>query len=256
MSSGIGVVIVSRGRRDLLTGTLACLLAQTWEHLSIFLVLHESEQHENYALMQYLHAFAAKGITLHVEYGRMDRSLAALRSEKLRMLGRAGIKYALMLDNDLWFDSTTIERLYMAADFRGSVATTMPMFDVRNEREYPDWSMRIYKSPDEFTSENPGSVAWAYHLYEEGGYIPVSTTNALWDIAQLRDYGVLDYWDKYPIGQRFYDSLGSKLAVEKGGYIYLHSARRPNQTFLHLWTKKTDEGYFNDTTVPGISRNF
>lgn len=234
------VVIVSRGRQDFLDVVLSCLLSQS-SPVRVHLAHHEDFT-PTYLHQQMRELYRQHVTELNEETFPLDWSLARIRAT---LIDRVQGEWVLMLDNDTWFPHDTLAWLHWGTmqwwcDTR-TIALGFPHVDVLNERDYPDYNpSRVYRSLREFVAEH-GINGCCFNRFRQAEFLPHMHTHALWNVRNLRESGVLDFWREYPVGVRQYDYQGSKLAVERG----YNTVLLPGRVFWHLWTIKSDKGYFD-----------
>jgi len=253
------VLICTRGREDFLATTLACVLNQDITGaLRIVLLQHEDCPKNTYLLTQLKNLINRRpnpklDLQFIEEKVPTDKPLAYVRAQAIR---QSRAEYIFMLDNDLWFHSgvfSSLERVMLKSD-DNVLAVGVPPMDVVNEREYDDYDLKTYSSFREAYNHFGDCVSAVHHFYRNQCDVPFVTTHALWNRRALVESGVLSFWEGYPLGKRGYDGEGCTFAINRG-YRCVMIPSDGGCCFWHLWTKKTDDGFFtrgNKYTPPEI----
>lgn len=241
MNNPIDVVLVGRGRPEFLASTLTCLVLQSVP-LRIHVVYHTDKGIDSYFLDQISKTASFENKEIIHYFRPESRSLASCRSEILKLCNS---NLAFMVDNDEVFDRFLIENLLKSYENiirydSKCIHVGVSNIDVDNTRDYPDYNpQKIYSSVKEYR-EATGHTGECFQRYSEDTKVAYGATHGLWNIAFLSKAGVLDFWDKYPVGKRGYDINGSKVASDKGYTFYMGK----NSLSWHLWTLDSDKGYF------------
>lgn len=248
------LILVTRGRLDMLASTLGSLYSLAHGRFSIYHVWQDAQSPYNrsYACFQLRKAFTRIGVRW-IDYF-MEGSVAACRAHAIRKaLGDyTSLENVVMFDGDVLFHGDPITR---ALDGNQGV-TGWTHLDVTGERGFADYTDSVLKSPTEY-AERFGHLAHCdqpspFHLYADPSDMHYVSTQAAWSIAALQHVGadrqsVLDVWANWPVGLRCYDVVGCRRIRELGYPIRILNA---DQYTLNLHLRPDgDEGYWIDDAV-------
>lgn len=215
------IVIVTKERPVYLAATLASLAACKLPPRSHLVLSFDQEEVTPSIsnIMSLMRSVLLVDVTSH-----RGLSVANARASILKQLRS---EYVLMLDDDVVFSSpigilnliATINRLTYLNE--NTLAVGYPHIDVNSGRGWEDYNgAKVYSSFRAF----PFPVFQLnHHCFASTMAVAYSNTNAIWHLPTLIRYGVLDFWEEYPVGLRGYDLVGSARAVEAGAWCYTSS---------------------------------
>lgn len=227
MTTRTPLVLVTRGRLDMLAATLGSLYSSLAGHSASYAVYHVwqddvSPYDESYALKQIREAFRALSGIMWVDF-HMTGAVAACRAEAIRRaLNRCGdVTDVVMFDGDVLFHNDPIRTA-----LRGNKGVTgWTHLDVANDRGFADYFDGILYSPEDYLQrfghlphcQHPSP----FHRYARTADIHHVSTHAAWAVDALIAKGkdgqsVLDVWASWPPGVRSYDVAGCVRIAELG----------------------------------------
>lgn len=262
MTPNLPLILVTRGRLDLLAGTLGSLFAQLTSRQLPFVprIVHvwqddSSPYEQSYGLHQLRAAFGVCGISFrdfqHV--GSVASSRArAITSE----MQHSNFSYVAMFDGDVLFMGRPIEQAFRrlkAQPHPGAVGWTH--MDLSNERGFADFSHDVFADPEHHLHRYAG-VAWAdthsaFHFYEKTSRIDHVSTQAVWNVDALLACGVLDLWASWSAGVRSYDVTGSSALRKAGHDVEILSCRLGYTWNTYLKSDAHENYWLADAASPG-----
>lgn len=236
MQAPTPIIIVTKGRHDMLAMTLASLYTLLSPTSGRFHIYHawqdtdasgapHSPYQESYACRQAWEAVRSLSGVFYTE-AYMSGSVAACRAELIRFAlnknpGRPQPESVLMFDGDCLFHGNPLH--LSIKDNRG--VTGWSHVDLDNTRGFADYDGGIMRDTNDYLDkyghlpfcEHPSP----FHMYALPQNMHHVSTQAAWSVEALTKVGddgksVLDVWSEWPKGVRSYDVEGCRRIAALG----------------------------------------
>lgn len=246
------VTIVTNGEPDLLVITLTSLLGASMHNrrLDISVVHHQCEIPNTPGMIAIRRLFQISASHSLTERSEMNRTYQQTRADEVRRLLAEGHTHMFMADGDLWIHPHAIGRMWnMVLDNHISCVGTGKV-DVQNQRGYADWSLTPYRDLADYREKHGSLRGYTGCLFSEPYDAEYCEGNSLWNLVALRDSGVLETWETWPLRQRGYDLMAGLRVVEYTGIPAEHLSNPfMNGMRIALWHLNTgsDENNFDVT---------